>query len=130
MKHNKIVKIDNLQENIYLEELDLSYNEIEIIENLDNLSIQKLNLMCNKLRSISGFTKLTSLLNLNLSRNNISRLKGLQNLINLRALKMSSNLISRAKQVAYIVDLPFLLDVEFCYNDVQTRKFYRYQVYK
>jgi bifunctional UDP-N-acetylglucosamine pyrophosphorylase/glucosamine-1-phosphate N-acetyltransferase len=36
--------------------------------------------------------------------------------------------ISRAKQVAYISDLPFLTDVDFCFNEVQDRKFYRHQV--
>ena len=65
---------------------------------------------------------------INLSKNFISRLKGLQYLINLRYLYISSNQLSRAKQVAYISELPFLTDVDFCFNDVQNRKFYRYQV--
>jgi Leucine-rich repeat (LRR) protein len=108
--------------------LDLSFNQIEIIENLDGLRLQKLNLMNNKIRSISGLDNLETLLMLNLSKNLITRLKGLQGLANLRYLYLSSNQISRAKQVAYISELPFLTDVDFCYNDVQNRKFYRFQV--
>lgn len=128
LHHNKINKIDNLSDNFYLEELNLSYNEIEIIEKLDHLHLQRLNLMNNKIRSISGLDNLPSLIELNLSKNFITRLKGLQCLTNLRYLYLSSNLISRAKQVAYISELPFLTDVDFCYNDVQNRKFYRFQI--
>jgi protein phosphatase 1 regulatory subunit 7 len=84
--------------------------------------------MNNKIRSISGLDNLNTLLELNLSRNLIVRLKGLQGLANLRYLYLSSNLISRAKQVAYISELPFLTDVDFCYNEVQNRKFYRFQI--
>lgn len=128
LKYNQISKIENLNENYYLENLDLSYNGIEIIENLDNSNLQKLNLMNNKIRGISGLDNLNSLIELNLSKNSISRLKGLQSLINLRYLYLSSNCISRAKQVAYISELPFLTDVDFCFNEVQNRKFYRFQI--
>jgi Leucine-rich repeat (LRR) protein len=128
LNNNYICKIENLSENFYLEHLDLSFNQIEIIENLDGLRLQKLNLMNNKIRSISGLDNLETLLMLNLSKNLITRLKGLQGLANLRYLYLSSNQISRAKQVAYISELPFLTDVDFCYNDVQNRKFYRFQV--
>lgn len=128
LNHNKISKIENLSDNCYLENLDLSYNEIEIIENLDNLRIQRLNLMNNRIRSISGLENLDCLIELNLSKNFISRLKGLQGLSTLRYLYLSSNNISRAKQVAYISELPFLTDVDFCYNEVQNRKFYRFQI--
>jgi len=84
--------------------------------------------MDNKIRPITGLENLPNLIQLNLSKNSITRLKGLQNLLSLRYLYLSSNLISRAKQVAYISELPFLTEVDFCYNDVQTRKFYRFQV--
>ncbi len=84
--------------------------------------------MNNRIKHISGLDNLNSLIELNLSKNCVARLKGLQNLYNLRYLYLSSNNISRAKQVAYISELPFLTDVDFCYNDVQNRKFYRYQI--
>jgi protein phosphatase 1 regulatory subunit 7 len=120
--------IENLRDVKYLEELDLSYNQIEIIENLDHLNLKKLNLMNNCIRNITGLDNLKTLVELNLSKNSISRLKGLQNLYSLRYLYVSSNQLSRAKQVAYISELPYLTDVDFCFNDVQNRKYYRYQV--
>ena len=108
--------------------MDLGYNNIELITNLDDLAIQRLNLMNNRIRNITGLDNLQGLIELNLSKNSITRLKGLQGLINLRYLYLSSNMISRAKHVAYISELPFLTDVDFCFNDVQNRKFYRDQV--
>lgn len=84
--------------------------------------------MNNRIKHISGFENCANLIELNLSKNYITRLKGLQNLNSLRYLYMSSNQISRAKQVAYISDLNFLSEVDFCFNDVQTRKNYRFQV--
>ncbi len=128
LHHNQIDKIQNLNQNPYLENLDLSFNNIPIIEDLDGLPLQKLNLMNNRIKSISGLDNLNQLIDLNLSRNFIAKLKGLQRLTNIGYLYLSSNLISRAKQVAYITELPFLTDVDFCYNDVQNRKFYRFQV--
>lgn len=106
----------------------MSYNNIETIMNLDNLNIQSLNLMNNRIKNITGLENIPSLIELTLSKNYITRLKGLQNITNLRYLYLSSNQISRAKQVAYISELPFLTDVDFCFNDVQSRKFYRFQV--
>jgi Leucine-rich repeat (LRR) protein len=128
LRNNRIIKIENLNNVNYLEELDLSYNQIEIIENLDHLNLRKLNLMNNCVRNITGLDNLSKLIELNISKNSISRLKGLQNLLSLRYLYVSSNQLSRAKQVAYISELPYLTDVDFCFNDVQNRKYYRYQV--
>ena len=114
----------------YLEELDLAYNQIENIENLDALGpcLQKLNLMGNKIKKLSGLDNLAALIELNLSKNNINRLKGLQGLTNLRYLYLSSNKISHCNQVAYLTDLPFLTELDFCFNDVQNKKFYRFQI--
>eukprot|EP00340_Litonotus_pictus_P003356 CAMPEP_0170527526 /NCGR_PEP_ID=MMETSP0209-20121228/12991_1 /TAXON_ID=665100 ORGANISM="Litonotus pictus, Strain P1" /NCGR_SAMPLE_ID=MMETSP0209 /ASSEMBLY_ACC=CAM_ASM_000301 /LENGTH=405 /DNA_ID=CAMNT_0010818109 /DNA_START=11 /DNA_END=1226 /DNA_ORIENTATION=- len=125
LSNNNIQRIENLSDNYFLEELNLSFNSIEVIENLDGLNIQRLNLMCNKIRMITGLDNLKSLLELNLSKNQLTRLKGLQNLPNLRYLYLSSNSISRAKQIAYIIEIPYLTDLDLCHNDVQNRKFYR-----
>lgn len=127
LSHNAIQKIENLNENYFLLELDLSYNFIEKIENLENLNCNILNLMNNNLREITGLDDLNMLMHLNLAKNSISKLKGLQNLEKLRYLYLSSNKISRAKQVAYLTPLKFLTTLDLCFNDVQTRKFYRYK---
>ena len=130
LSNNHITKIEGLSSAIFLEELNLAYNNIEIIENLDDLgqSLQKLNLMGNKINKITGLDNLISLIELNLSKNSIHRLKGLQSLINLRYLYLSSNKISHCNQVAYLADLPFLTELDFCFNDVQNKKFYRFQI--
>ena len=130
LSNNNISKIDGLSTCEFLEELDLSNNHIENIENLDPLGscLIKLNLSSNKIKKISGLDNLTTLMELNLCQNEISRLKGLQGLENLRYLYLSSNKLSRCNQVAYLADLPFLTDLDFCFNDVQHKKFYRYQI--
>jgi Leucine-rich repeat (LRR) protein len=130
LSNNNISKIDGLSTCEFLEELDLSNNHIENIENLDPLGscLTKLNLSSNKIKKISGLDNLTTLMELNLCQNEISRLKGLQGLENLRYLYLSSNKLSRCNQVAYLADLPFLTDLDFCFNDVQHKKFYRYQI--
>ena len=130
LNNNNITKIEGLEQSNFLQELDLSNNEIETIENLDKLGncLQKLNLMGNKIKAITGLDNLNSLLELNLCKNMISRLKGLQNLVNLRYLYLSSNKLSRCNQVGYLTELPFLTDLDFCFNEVQTKKFYRYQI--
>ena len=130
LRNNQITKIEGLNTATYLEELDLAYNQIENIENLDALGpcLQKLNLMGNKIKKLSGLDNLGALIELNLSKNNINRLKGLQGLTNLRYLYLSSNKISHCNQVAYLTDLPFLTELDFCFNDVQNKKFYRFQI--
>ena len=130
LSNNNISKIDGLSTCEFLEELDLSNNHIENIENLEPLSscLTKLNLSSNRIKKITGLDNLTSLMELNLCQNEISRLKGLQGLENLRYLYLSSNKLSRCNQVAYLADLPFLTDLDFCFNDVQHKKFYRYQI--
>jgi len=130
LSNNQITKIEGLNTATYLEDLNLAYNHIENIENLDALGpcLQKLNLMGNKIKKLNGLDNLTSLIELNLSKNNINRLKGLQGLSNLRYLYLSSNKISHCNQVAYLTDLPFLTELDFCFNDVQNKKFYRFQI--
>ena len=84
--------------------------------------------MGNKIKKLNGLDNLTALIELNLSKNSINRLKGLQGLSNLRYLYLSSNKISHCNQVAYLTDLPFLTELDFCFNDVQNKKFYRFQI--
>jgi Leucine-rich repeat (LRR) protein len=130
LNNNQISKIEGLNTATYLEELDLAFNQIENIENLDALGpcLQKLDLKGNQIKKLNGLDNLTSLIELDLSKNNISRLKGLQGLTNLRYLYLSSNKISHCNQVAYLTELPFLTELDFCYNDVQNKKFYCFQI--
>ena len=53
------------------------------------------------------------------------RLKGLENLKQLRFLYIASNFISKIREIKYIENLPYLSELELCFNPVQTKKFYR-----
>ncbi len=68
---NQITKIENLILPI-LRYLDLSFNNIRILENLDNLqSLQQLYLINNKISVINSLEKLSSLNLLELGANRI-----------------------------------------------------------
>lgn len=52
-------------------------NSLDAIENLDGLFIEELYLQQNRLRKITGLSKLPALKTLDISKNQISKLKGL-----------------------------------------------------
>ncbi|NVM01949.1 MAG: leucine-rich repeat domain-containing protein [Candidatus Helarchaeota archaeon] len=75
------VSIGNLT---HLEKLDLSYNQITKIKNLENLpQLKILNLEENPLEKMFGLEKLTQLKKLNLGNTQITKIEGMSNLINL-----------------------------------------------
>ncbi|MDD2565976.1 MAG: hypothetical protein PHZ26_03470 [Candidatus Gracilibacteria bacterium] len=75
-----------------LSELYLSFNKIQEIKNLDELSfLKKLDLGNNEIKEISGLDKLVSLVDLHLGYNQIQTTSGLENLINLTSLQLQSN---------------------------------------
>ena len=41
---------------------------------------------------------------------------------------MSENNIRKVKQIVYIEDLHLLTELDLCFNSIQIRKYYRYQV--
>jgi len=41
---------------------------------------------------------------------------------------LSENNIRKVKQIVYIEDLPLLTELDLCFNSIQIRKYYRYQV--
>lgn len=108
--------------------MNLNKNNIESIENLDNLSISELYLKENQIKYISGLEKLSKLRILSLSRNNISSLKGLLELISLRTLCLADNLVKNIRELKYLENLAFLSIIDFSFNPIQNRKFYKMQV--
>jgi len=78
-----------------LQELNLSYNQITDIKNLENLSfLKKLELHKNKITSIKGLNKLTTLNELNLGYNQLTSVKWLEANKNLTTLELQRNLIT------------------------------------
>ena len=126
---NKISVINqSFSKNENLKIVNLSQNCIETIENLDNLGITELFLKENLIKHISGLDKMGKLRVLNLARNNISSLKGLLELVSLRHLHMADNVVKNIRELRYLENLAFLSVVDFCFNPIQSRKFYKPQV--
>lgn len=71
---NQISKIEGLSTNKSLRILSLNYNNIEVIENLDNLWIEELFLARNHIKAITGVNNLPALRTIDLSKNQISKL--------------------------------------------------------
>ena len=65
---------------------------------------------------------------LDLSKNQITFLRGLENCDNLRFLNLALNNISKVLQLNYVKHLLLLTELDFCFNPIQDRKFYKLQV--
>ncbi|VVC28808.1 Leucine-rich repeat,Leucine-rich repeat domain, L domain-like,Leucine-rich repeat, typical subtype,Leucine [Cinara cedri] len=91
--------------------LDLSFNILSEIKNLDNLSkLVKLDLTYNiDLAEINNLDNLTNLAEINLSDNCIRSIKGLDNLINLRKLILSNNKITKLQCLDKLINLKELI---------------------
>jgi hypothetical protein len=128
LNNNAITKIEGIDKNLNLEVLHLSHNNIEEIHNLDDLNLTELYLFGNNIRYAYSLDKLPKLRVLDLSRNKLKRIKGLKDLISLRKLFLSDNQISKISSLVYLENLQDLSDLDLCYNPVQKRKYYRFQV--
>jgi internalin A len=92
-----------------LQELNLSYNQISSIKNLEKLKfLSKLELQKNRLTSTKWLEKLSTLKELNLWYNEISDLMWLSNLSNLQQLELQHNQISDISRISKLVNLETL----------------------
>lgn len=92
LSFNLINKIENLDKLTFLNKLDLSKNKISEIQWLDNLNrLQDLHIWYNKVISASWLEKNTNLVSLKLQHNLINDLSWLKNLTNLEELKLEFN---------------------------------------
>lgn len=107
---NKISSVDvDLSCLILLQELDLSYNNIDSIEKLGNLSnLISLQLQNNQIKKISDFENMEKLLSLNLWYNQITSLAGLEKLSQLQELQLSHNHISDISAIKSLKNLEIL----------------------
>eukprot|EP01016_Furgasonia_blochmanni_P038707 TRINITY_DN4709_c0_g1_i1.p1 TRINITY_DN4709_c0_g1~~TRINITY_DN4709_c0_g1_i1.p1 ORF type:complete len:282 (-),score=57.79 TRINITY_DN4709_c0_g1_i1:38-883(-) len=128
LNNNNIKKITGLSELTNLMDLRLNNNFIEEIENVEGLNLAELHLQGNLLKFVSGLHKLPKLRVLNISRNQIAKLKGLRDLLALRTLLLSDNKVNKIRELTHIEHLEFLSVLDLCFNPVQKRRFYRFQV--
>jgi Leucine-rich repeat (LRR) protein len=90
-------------------ELDISYSNIDILENMENLVNLKI-LYCsdNELTTLEGIKKLINLKYLYCNTNNLTSLEGIENLINLKELYCHNNQLTSLEGIENLVNLEVL----------------------
>ncbi|XP_026053183.1 nischarin-like [Carassius auratus] len=113
-----------------VEFLDLSYNELSLVENLQHLyNLVHLDLSFNKLTVLEGVhTKLGNIKTLNLSGNQLETLSGLSKLYSLVNLDLSSNRLAQLDEIKNIGTLPCLEKLSLADNPMCIIPDYRTKV--
>ncbi|XP_036387160.1 nischarin isoform X4 [Megalops cyprinoides] len=131
MSHNQISCIDESVKLIpKVEFLDLSYNELSLVENLQHLyNLIHLDLSYNKLTVLEGVhTKLGNIKTLNLAGNQLESLSGLNKLYSLVNLDLSNNKLSQFEEIRNIGTLPCLEKLSLTNNPLSIIPDYRTKV--
>ena len=109
LSYNQIMVIQGLDALTQLQSLYLYYNQIADIRGLDALAqLQSLDLSSNQIADIKGLDALTQLQSLSLSSNGITDVKGLEKLTQLQSLSLSSNGITDVKGLEKLTQLQSL----------------------
>ncbi|XP_051550160.1 nischarin isoform X2 [Myxocyprinus asiaticus] len=113
-----------------VEFLDLSYNEVSLVENLQHLyNLVHLDLSFNKLTVLeSVHTKLGNIKTLNLAGNQLETLSGLSKLYSLVNLDLSSNKLAQLDEIKHIGTLPCLEKLTLANNPMCIIPDYRTKV--
>ena len=92
MQHNRIERINGLDNLIYLKEINLNSNCLKTIDCLLGLNnLETLRISSNDIWDINGIENLRKLKILDLSRNHIKEIDGIENLSSLQVLDLSHN---------------------------------------
>ncbi|XP_058487650.1 nischarin [Solea solea] len=89
LSYNQLSSVENLQHLYNLVHVDLSYNSLRVLEAAHTRlgNIKTLNLAGNQLNQLTGLTKLYSLVNLDLSHNQLAQLEEIKNIGSLPCLE-------------------------------------------
>nr|XP_060621846.1 nischarin isoform X2 [Anolis sagrei ordinatus] len=131
MSHNSIARIDDSVKLMpKIEFLDLSHNDVPLVENLQHLyNLIHLDLSYNKLATLEGIhTKIGNIKTLNLAGNHLERLCGLNKLYSLVNLDLSNNKIDQIDEIRNIGGLPCLEKVVLSNNPLSIIPDYRTKV--
>lgn len=133
LSHNYINKISGLQTLKYLRNLNLAHNQIECIENLNNMSLQWLQLQSNKISKCESgvFLSLNRLISLDLSYNQLNSLKFFHRVHSLQEIDMTGNKIDCLMQLNYLRSLLKLTNLDLRENPVASNPdYYRVRITK
>ncbi|XP_060621846.2 nischarin isoform X2 [Anolis sagrei] len=131
MSHNSIARIDDSVKLMpKIEFLDLSHNDVPLVENLQHLyNLIHLDLSYNKLATLEGIhTKIGNIKTLNLAGNHLERLCGLNKLYSLVNLDLSNNKIDQIDEIRNVGGLPCLEKVVLSNNPLSIIPDYRTKV--
>lgn len=118
---NSIERIDpSIRVLSSVEQLDLSQNRIEELENLETLPrLSDLDLSCNRIgRLVALHTRLGNIRCLRLCGNHVESLAGLSRLYSLVELDLSKNHVTLISEVGHLGSLPCLERVDLSHNPV------------
>ncbi|KAF7675368.1 Protein phosphatase 1 regulatory subunit SDS22 [Astathelohania contejeani] len=107
LNDNKITVIKDLENTPNLKVLDLSFNCISHIPDINLIFLEELYLICNDITEISGLN-LPSLKKLDIASNNISKIKNLELLVNLEELYLGNNDIEVLENIEHLSKLKVL----------------------
>ncbi|XP_025106237.1 nischarin-like isoform X3 [Pomacea canaliculata] len=129
--HNYIKEIDSSMQILWrVEQLDLSHNQLENVQNLQWLSnLTQLDLSHNRLRRLDSLhTKLGNVTSLSLAGNMIETLQGFSKLFSLQVLDVSNNRITALEDVKPVCQLPCLEKLFLSGNQITLTVDYRTKV--
>ena len=120
LSFSNIIIIQNLEGLNNLTKLCLDNNIIEKIENLDHLvNLQWLDLSFNKIKEIEGLEELTNLTDLSLYKNNIQSIEGLDTCTKLNVLSLGANeIVSYEPMVTNLLKFKHLNVLNLMGNEV------------
>ncbi|XP_063685911.1 uncharacterized protein LOC134819736 isoform X2 [Bolinopsis microptera] len=128
LSYNSIEIMDeSLQLLIQLSTLDLSYNIISSIENIQGLPyLRELDLSHNNISDTDALhMKMGNITNLNLSHNKIQLLYGFERLFSLEELDLSHNCVEQLNEVNRLSNLPQLENLSLLGNPISKKSAYR-----
>nr|CBN80668.1 Nischarin [Dicentrarchus labrax] len=131
MSHNSICTIDNSVKLIRkVEFLDLSYNQLSTVENLQHLyNLVHVDLSYNSLRVLeAAHTRLGNIKTLSLAGNQLEQLTGLTKLYSLVNLDLSHNQLAQLEEIRNIGSLPCLEKLNLSNNPMCIIPDYRTKV--
>lgn len=126
LKDNAIESTFGLQNLRYLLVLDLTNNRLTSLDSLDGLRLQELYISGNRLVSLEGLSRLSSLRILHADSNLIETTAPLVHIPTLREISVSRNRVPKICDLQHLHGLQHLVSVNFDGNPCSSKPFYRY----